>query len=362
MKIMILGYDGYIGWPLTMTLLKRGHDISGMDNLSRRRLVKKVGAKSASVISGVSHRQSLNENLHLGDVRSPLLHHFLQRYSPDVIFHLAEWPSAPFSMISYSHAVAHHRNNVEGTLNLLHGMKKHCPKAILIKIGTMGEYYQPDLEEMEGELGVIPENSLNYPRRPGSWYHLTKVHDSHNIKFACDTWGLHAIDVMQSPVYGCRVDRITSRLDYDQYFGTVVNRFCVQAKMGMPITIYGSGNQIRGFLSLRDSVGCLLTIAENYNQLFSKDRYIIINQLHERCSIGQLAAKVGSFVEGSKYTYLKNPRVEKESHAYLVEANILHNLGYRFHRTIAEEIPIILSYIMGHRVNKEVIMPTTNWR
>jgi len=262
MKVLILGIDGYIGWPLAMHLRERGHEVIGLDNLIRRYRVQHEGSESLIPIDGIVKRQQefpiettgLKSLTKLGS-------------DLDAIIHLAEQPSAPWSMRSVDTAIKTQYHNVLGTLNLLWLMQEHCPDAHLLKLGTMGEYGTPDcvipegtiprlcigIESMQSENYSVstpcPMKGLPFPRSAGSFYHLSKVHDTYNIIFACKTWGLRSTDIMQGVVFGHLPG---TRFDYDECFGTVINRFCVQAVAGVPLTIYGEGGQTRGYLPLKN--------------------------------------------------------------------------------------------------------------
>src|SRR5207302_9459050 len=169
-------------------------------------------------------------------------------------------------------AVQTQRNNVLGTLNVLHALTKYVPEAQLVKLGTMGEYGTPNIDIEEGWLDVElngRSDRLPFPKMPGSFYHLSKVHDSHNIHFACRVWGLAATDLNQGVVYGIATDEtelhpeLRTSFHYDAVFGTALNRFCAQAVAGVPLTVYGAGGQKRGFLNIRDTLECVRLAAEN---------------------------------------------------------------------------------------------------
>ncbi|MEO8396489.1 MAG: NAD-dependent epimerase/dehydratase family protein, partial [Chloroflexota bacterium] len=271
MKVFIAGVDGYLGWALAQHLTARGHVVAGNDLYLRRQWVEEVGSHSAIPIFTMEERlQAFRE--HFGSelifregslLDYPFLRTFLADFQPDAIVHLAEMPSAPYSMIDQEHAAFTQQNNVIGSLNVLWAMREVCPQAHLVKLGTMGEYGTPNVDIPEGFFEVEfrgRKDKMPFPRQPGSFYHLTKVHDTHNTIFACRIWNLSATDIMQGVVFGTQIDamgsdpRLRSRLDFDQCFGTAVNRFCCQAVIGHPLTLYGSGSQTRGFLPLRDSM------------------------------------------------------------------------------------------------------------
>jgi len=363
MRVLILGVDGYIGWALAQHLASEGHEVSGCDNYSRRDWVAEMGSQSATPIARMTSRlQAFREHFgdalrfHKGNLRDyNFVWNLLRAVKPEAIVHLAEMPSAPYSMIDVDHAVYTHANNVEGTLNLLHAMRDVCPEAHLIKLGSMGEYGTPDVDIPEGTFELSYKGRVAqaiFPRKAGSFYHLTKVHDSHNIEFACRVWGLKSTDIMQGVVYGTRWtssalsqddDRMWTRFDYDQCFGTAINRFCTQAVTGADLTMYGPGEQQRGFLPLQDSVQCLgIAITKPP----SKGEYRVLNQFEEVYSIRELAAKVVAAAARQGITAraacLENPRAEAASHYYAPEHQKLFELGYVPTRDMDGQLDIIL--------------------
>jgi UDP-sulfoquinovose synthase len=362
-KVLILGTDGYIGWALANELMNKDYEVFGVDAFFRRSTVK-----SLYPISSKDYRK---DQLYIlsDDIRySSILIELLQE-SPDAIIHLAEQPSAPFSM-THNGAMTTQSNNVLGTLRLLFFIKEHCPSTHLIKIGTMGEYGVPDCVIPEGmishcldeELRYCPMQGLMFPRSPGSFYHLSKVFDSLNIKFACDTWGLRSTDIMQGIVFGLAHE---TRFDYDENFGTVINRFCAQALAGVPLTIYGAGGQTRGFLPLTDSLRCLQIAIDNpplegTYRTFNQFAHIMTIMDCARLVI-RAAADLGIDV---KVRGIPNPRKESEDHTYHVVTDALHDLGYEpnldFYSVIRETLLTLMPY--KHLINKDIIYPTINWR
>lgn len=365
MKIMVLGVDGYIGWPLALHLQGRGHKVIGLDNLVRRYRVEHEGSTSLLPIDGIYKKQQ----------QFPIDTTALRMLSKldndlDAIVHLAEQPSAPWSMKNSEMAIKTQRDNVLGTLNLLWLMREFCPDAHLLKVGTMGEYGTPDCVIPEGTMPSLclgqkdmdcPMKGLPFPRSAGSFYHLSKVHDTHNIIFACKTWGLTSTDIMQGVVFGHIPG---TRFDYDECFGTVVNRFCVQAVVGMPLTVYGKGGQTRGYLPLKDSIECLTLSLENPPQ---KGEYRVFNQFAELYSVNQLAAIVET--EGNalgldvQISHIRNPRKEMEEHGYHPIHTGLKELGYRPSWDIGQEISELLKTIIPYKkdIRQEIIMPKIRW-
>jgi len=383
MRVLIAGIDGYLGWPLALHLGAKGHEVFGIDNFARRKNVAEVGSWSATPIPRVEKRLEVARNLRglrikffRGDLRKYQDAAYVLRQSrPDAIVHLGEQPSAPYSMIDCEHACYTQENNVIGTMNLLWAMKEFSPRAHLVKLGTMGEYGTPNIEIPEGFFEIEyrgRKDRLPFPRQAGSFYHLSKVHDSANIALACKIWGLMSTDVMQGVVYGTRTSEITdnklmTRFDFDEVFGTVINRFCAQAVIGYPLTPYGKGRQRRGFIALVDSIQCLTIALENPP---SHGEYRVFNQLDEIYGINELAEMV---CEASNEVGIKaeiasvdNPRVELEEHYYEVDHDELRRLGFRPVRKIDEELEIMVADLVKFKdrvkAKRSAIAPTVRWR
>lgn len=368
MKVLVCGIDGYIGWPLALHLEGRGHDVLGLDNYTRR-----TRADSAIPLMSIQQRKSLltTKEASLHKHRDTVFT-VLKAYEPDCIVHLAEIPSAPYSMESPSACEETHLCNVLGTLNLLWGMRQFCPEAHLLKLGTLGEYGTPDVEIPEGHYTCRingRSDRVMFPRMPGSFYHCTKVHDTHNIEFACRAWGLRATDVMQGVVYGVRTmematDHLLTRFDYDEQWGTAVNRFCAQALSGHPITLYGEGGQTRGWISLEDSVQCLTLALENPPE---SGEYRVFNQFEGIYSLEWLAKAVQLSARevglSPSIRHFENPRVEKERHFYLPISTKLPALGYRPSSSIGSKIAALFADLFPYknRIDVSRIVPYTRW-
>jgi UDP-sulfoquinovose synthase len=346
MRILIAGVDGYLGWTLAQYLVTRGHDIGGCDNYSRRDWVAEMGSQSATPIARMTDRlqafrQRFGRNVYfvkgsLTEYR--LVWNLLRAFRPDAIVHLGEMPSAPYSMVDIDHCVYTQTNNLVGTLNILHAMRDVCPDAHLVKLGTMGEYGTPNVPIPEGFFEIEyrgHKDRLPFPRQAGSWYHQTKVHDSNNIALACRIWGLRSTDIMQGVVYGTRIEemgddeRLLTRFDFDQSFGTAINRFCAQAVLGLPLTPFGKGHQKRGFLPLRDSMQCLTLTIEHPAAC---GEYRVFNQFEEVYDLTQLALRVQTAGEALglrvEVRNMENPRHEAEEHFYQPDHRHLLDLGY----------------------------------
>jgi len=383
MKILIPGMDGYIGWALTLRQLKLGNEVCGIDNFARRKNVEEMGSDSALPILSMKDRIKLLEeeygnkiSFYDGDLLdAQFTDNVVKNFKPDAVVHLGEQPSAPFSMIDQEHAVYTQKNNVLGTLNLIYAIKNHSPKAHLVKLGTMGEYGTPEMDIAEGFFEIEFRGkrvTIPYPRQAGSWYHWTKVHDSNNIMFACKLWGLSSTDIMQGIVYGTRIDEITdecffTRFDFDEVFGTVINRFCSQAIIGHPLTVYGAGGQTRGFLALIDSIQCISLLLENPAE---EGEYRVVNQFDERYNIKELSERVKKIGDKKglnvEITSLDNPRVEMEKHQYNADHEKLKKLGFKPSRNIDEELDIMLDDLIKYKARieskKDAIVKGVKWK
>ena len=383
MRVFIAGMDGYLGWPLAQSLTARGHEVSGIDAGFRRRWVTEMGSHSALPIVPIEERlealaeaSGLVAHVASGDLtEAGLLYQLFETLRPQAIVHLGQCPSAPYSMIDVEHAAWVQQNNVIGTLRLLYAMRDVVPDAHLLKLGTMGEYGTPGIDIPEGFFEVEyrgRRDRLPFPRQAGSWYHWSKVHDSNNVMFACRIWGLRATDVMQGVVYGTRIDemgddpRHVTRLDFDQAFGTAINRFCCQAVIGEPLTLFGRGTQRRGFLPLRDSVQCLTLAIENPPE---PAEYRVFNQFEECYGIAELAHKVVAAARelglSPSIVHIENPRTEAESHYYRPDHRKLLDLGYRPTHDMGAELRIMLTDLLPHRSRieekRELLLPDIRW-
>jgi len=382
MRILILGGDGYLGWPTALRFSARGHEVVIMDNFSRRLWHHEQSTDSLTPISSMADRIEAWEEhsgrriaSYVGNIEDgDLLDRVIAETLPECVVHFGEQPSAPFSMISRRHAVMTQRTNVIGTLNLLFSIRDHVPACHLVKLGTMGEYGTPDIDIEEGFIEIEHRGRrdvLPFPKLPGSLYHLSKVHDSHNIHFACRVWGLRATDLNQGVVYGIETDetaldaRLITRFDYDELFGTALNRFCVQAVIGHPLTVYGRGGQTRGFLNIRDTLQCVELAVEHPAKL---GEFRVFNQFTEQFTISELAelvrragAELGHEVAVRAFP---NPRIEAEEHYYNAANTKLHDLGLRPHLLGEELVQSMLRIIARHsdRVIGRAIVPRTRWR
>jgi UDP-sulfoquinovose synthase len=382
MRILILGGDGYLGWPTAMRFSDAGHEVSVVDNFSRRRWHTELSTDSLTPIASLTDRIEAWREKSGSEIRPfvgsmedfGFLDSVIAETLPEAIIHYGEQPSAPYSMRSRETAVETQYTNVIGTLNLLFAIRDRVPDCHLVKLGTMGEYGTPNIDIEEGFIEIAHNgrsDTLPFPKLPGSLYHLSKVHDSHNIHFACRIWGLRATDLNQGVVYGIETpesagdERLLTRFDYDEYFGTVLNRFCVQAVIGHPLTVYGEGGQTRGFLNIRDTLQCVELAVSNPAEL---GEFRVFNQFTEQFSVSALAelvqrsaAEVGHEVEIRRYP---NPRIEAEQHYYNAANTKLRDLGLKPHHLGEELVRSMLGMIERYRgrVIERAILPRTRWK
>lgn len=395
MKVMILGLDGYLGWTLALKLAKLGCQVSGIDNFTRRDCVMEKGAHTVVPIERMTERLiaaeealGLELNFRQMDIRDlHNLREFMEEVRPEAIVHYAEIPSAPYSMVDAEHAVETQHNNTLGTLGLLWVMKDVVPESSLIKLGTMGEYGSPLTGRPLFE-GVFPSDAVLRwddrewslggeitPRDPVSFYHCSKVQDTFNVYEACKYWWLRSYDVMQGVIYGVHTpevaadERLRTRLDIDEWFGTVVNRFVAQAILGIPLTVYGEGHQIRGLIALGDAMECMTRLICSPPE---PGQYAVVNQvsgLHKICELADTVARVGQRY-GCDVTIqrVENPRVEAEEHPLEVVSRALPGtFGFHPQVSLEQEItemfelltrPDIVSRI---KMKKHTVLPRTRW-
>jgi UDP-sulfoquinovose synthase len=382
MRIMVLGGDGYCGWATALYLSAKGHSVAIVDNFVRRQWDHELGAQTLTPILPLSDRLRIWTRLtgkvielFVGDVTD---YDFLlptsKQFEPEAIIHFAEQRSAPYSMIDRKHAVFTQVNNVVGTLNVLFAIREVQRDCHLIKLGTMGEYGTPNIDIEEGYINIEHNGRsdlLPFPKQPGSFYHLSKVHDSHNMMFACNVWGIRATDLNQGVVYGTMTDEIgldealINRLDYDEVFGTVLNRFCVQAAIGQPLTVYGKGGQTRGFLDIRDTVRCIELACLNPA---ARGECRVYNQFTEQFSVLDLAKNVqeagkdlGMKVE---IDHIPDPRVEAEHHYYNAKHSKLLDLGLQPHFLSESLLDSLMNIALKYRdrVDPTIMLPQVNWR
>ena len=382
MRVIILGGDGYCGWPTALHLSDAGHDVLIVDNFARRGIDAELGTSSLTPIASLQRRVGVWQEVsgkeigvRIGDLLDyDFLSNVMADFRPDAVVHYAEQRAAPYSMIDRKHAVYTQQNNVLGTLNLLFAIHEIVPDCHLIKLGTMGEYGTPNIDIEEGYIEIEHngrKDRLPYPKQPGSFYHLTKVHDSHNIHFACRIWGLRATDLNQGVVYGTvtpqteRHPELINRFDYDHVFGTALNRFCIQSAIGYPMTVYGKGGQTRGFLDIRDTVRCIELAMLNPAE---RGEFRVFNQFTEQFSVNQLAELVANASRKlgitARIENLPNPRVESEEHYYNAKHTKLLDLGLQPHYLSESLLDSLVNIAIEYRerVDLSQIPPSISWR
>lgn len=381
MRVLVLGGDGYLGWPTAMHFSAAGDEVWVADNFAKRQWELELGVEPISPVPTLHRRvrrwKELTGNaieLRVGDLTNHrFVYNLFEAAKPEVIIHYAEQPSAPYSMQGRTTAVETQVGNVTGTLNALFALRRHCPNAHLVKLGTMGEYGTPNIDIEEGYLTVTHNgrtDTVLYPKKPHSFYHLSKVHDSNNIAFACRIWGVRATDLNQGVVYGLDTeqtlldDELATSFHYDHVFGTVLNRFVVQAVMGQPLSVYGKGGQTRGFLNIRDTIQCVELAARNPADL---GEFRVFNQFTEQFSITDLANLVQEV--GSKHGLdvtvenVENPRVEQESHYYNAKHSKFADMGLQPHLLTDEVITSMMNQVekFHNLVNLDTMEPRIRW-
>lgn len=379
MRILVLGGDGYLGWPSALHLSAAGHEVAIADSFARRQYDVEMGVSSLVPILPLEDRVKIwatktGERIktYVGDLcDAAFTYQMVENFAPDTIVHFAEQRSAPYSMIDREHAVYTQTNNVVGNLNLLYAIADINRDIHLVKLGTMGEYGYPNIDIEEGWLTLTHNgrtDTVLYPKRPGSFYHLSKVHDSHNIEFACRIWGLRATDLNQGIVYGQETDETTAdpglatRFDYDSVFGTVLNRMVIQAVLGVPLTVYGKGGQTRGMLNIEDTVECIRLASENPADA---GEFRVFNQFTESMSVLGIAETIKAAYPGEvTIEHVENPRVESEEHYFKAAHTKLVDLGLVPHLLSDTLIDSMFAIAERHKgvARLDAVPPTVRWR
>jgi UDP-sulfoquinovose synthase len=382
MKIAILGGDGYCGWATALYLSSKGHSIAIIDNFARRQWDFELGVQTLTPIRPLPERLMVWQQLtgrsietFIGDITDyEFVASVISTFKPESIVHFAEQRSAPYSMIDQKHAVFTQVNNVVGTLNLLFAIRELAPDCHIVKLGTMGEYGTPNIDIEEGFITINHNgrsDTVPFPKQPGSFYHLSKVHDSHNIMFTCKIWGLRATDLNQGVVYGTVTDEVQmdealiNRFDYDDVFGTVLNRFCAQAAIGAPLTVYGKGGQTRGFLDIRDTVRCIEIVCLNPAE---RGEFRVFNQFTEQFSVLDLAKLIKEVSRDLdldvQIDHLPDPRVEAEAHYYNAKHSKLTDLGLEPHLLSEALVNSLINVAIRYRdrIDPAMFAPQVNWR
>lgn len=382
MKVIILGADGYLGWPTCMYFSQRGHEVIGVDSCFKRNATMELDCESLvpnpDLIQRAQIWQELTSreiNSYIGDVTNySFLKAILEEHRPDVVVHYAEQPSAPYSMIDHDKAAFTVSNNLIATLNVVYAVREVVPECHIVKLGTMGEYGTPDIDIEEGWIEIEHKGRKDkflFPRQASSLYHTTKIQDTDMLWFYVRTWGLRVTDLMQGPVYGISTDetefdpRLLPCFNYDEVFGTVLNRFVVQAVSVHPLTIYGKGGQIRGYINIKDTMQCVYLSAMQP----PGDRELrIFNQVTETFSVNQLAGMVKRVGENLGYKvkvkHYENPRVEKEEHYYNPKYTGLIELGLKPHYLTGEVLEGMFKVVEKHKSNirKDKIFRGVKWQ
>lgn len=382
MNVLILGGDGYLGWPTAMSYAAKGHTVAVADNYLRRNLALQTRSEAlmptpdlptrAEIFRSVSQYNVAVEIGDLNDYR--FMSNLFQKYQPQAVIHYAEMPSAPYSMMGYDEARLTLNNNLTVTLNLIFAVMQYAPDCHIIKLGTMGEYGTPNIDIEEGWIEIEHKGRKGkflYPRQAGSLYHTTKVMDTDLLWFYVRTYGLRVTDLMQGPVYGLSTPesdmdgRLLPNFHYDDIFGTVVNRFLVQAVAGVPLTVFGKGGQTRGYLNINDTLQCVELAMSNPVE---KGQLRILNQFTETFSVNQLAEIVQRVGNGMgldvKVQSIPNPRKEMEEHYYNPAHSGLLELGLKPHYLTDEVVASMLSEVLKYKDQIDVgkIMPRVRWK
>ena len=380
-KVMIIGGDGYCGWATALHLSNRGYEVAIVDNLCRRSFDDQLGFNSLTPIRGIHERvrkwEEVSGNkieLFVGDICDyEFLSAAFEAFEPTSAVHFGEQRSAPYSMMDRTRAVFTQTNNVMGSINLMYAIKEYAPECHLIKLGTMGEYGTPNIDIEEGYITIEHNgrtDTLPYPKQGNSFYHLSKCHDSANMLMCTKTWNMRTTDLNQGVVYGVATEEtmmdpaLINRLDYDAVFGTALNRFCIQAAVGHPMTVYGKGGQTRGFLDIRDTVRCIQIACDNPAE---PGEMRVFNQFTEQFSVNELAALITEAGKklglDPKVINVPNPRTEKEEHYYNAKNSKLQDLGLEPHLMSDALLDSLLNIIIDYKdnVDQRLILPGVNW-
>ncbi|MGC2434898.1 MAG: NAD-dependent epimerase/dehydratase family protein [Desulfobaccales bacterium] len=381
MRVLILGGDGYLGWPTAMYLSRRGVEVALVDNYFRRQACIELDREPLIQVPNLNRRAAFWEansgrrlTVAIGDVCDyPFLLKVFRQFEPEAVIHYAEQPAAPYSMMGHQQAIFTLTNNLVSTANLIYAVKECNPDCHIIKLGTMGVYGTPNIDIEEGYLEVEHKGRKHkflYPKTPGSLYHLTKAQDGDLLYFYCRIWSIRVTDLNQGPVYGVETeessqdDRLFSIFNYDDIFGTVLNRFLVQAVAGVPLTVYGKGGQTRGYLNITDTLACV-ELALGHPA--AAGEYRVFNQFVETFSVNDLArlvrqagANLGLQVE---IRHIPNPRLEAEEHYYNPAHTGLTALGLKPHYLTAEVLCGMLRLVQKYRENiqPQLILPKITW-
>jgi len=382
LRVLVLGADGYLGWPTTMHFSSRDHEVISVDNYFKRTAAEELGSEALIPSPDFLQRTKIWNELtgkevvvRIGDITDyNFISDIFGKYKPEAVIHYAEQPSAPYSMMDRDKAAFTVQNNLIGTLNIVHAAKEHTPECHIIKLGTMGEYGTPDIDIEEGWLNIEHKGRKDkflFPRQASSVYHTTKIQDTDLLWFYVRTWGLRVTDLMQGPVYGLSTDeadldpRLILNFHYDEIFGTVLNRFLVQAVAGYPLTVYGKGTQIRGYLNIKDTMSCVYLSATNPAK---SGELKVFNQITETFSVNELAERVKKVGDSQGHQVeiknIQNPRVEKEEHYYNPTYSGVLELGLTPHYLTDEVLEKMFNVVEQHKenINKDAIFRGVSWK
>ena len=381
MRVLILGGDGYLGWPTAMNLSAHGHEVTVVDNYLRRNLSREEDVEALYEVPNLIERCRIwkehtgqEVDVCIGDLTDwDFVSRVFREHPADAVIHYAEQPSAPYSMLNRPAATLTIQNNIGATANVIFAVREFCPDAHIIKLGTMGEYGTPNIDIEEGWLDITHHGRSDrflYPRQAGSLYHTTKVMDTDLLWYYVRMWDLRVTDLMQGPVYGIfteesrQDERLLPFFNYDELFGTVLNRFVVQAVADYELTVYGKGGQTRGYLNIMDTLNCVRLSLENPA---SKGELRIFNQLTETFTVNDLAARVervGNDMGLSvKVQHLENPRKEKEEHYYNPRHAGLLDLGLEPNFLTDEVLAEMIAHVIKHKhnIDKHKMFRGTKW-
>lgn len=381
MRILILGGDGYLGWPTAMHLAAAGHEVVAVDNYLRRRLCREVKVEPLYEVPELDERCAIWQGqtggkigYQIGDLTEwEFISGIFRNFGPQAVVHYAEQPAAPYSMLNRQAATLTLRNNLLVTANVIFAVRENSPDAHIVKLGTMGEYGTPNIDIEEGWLEVEHKGrhqKFLYPRQAGSLYHTTKIMDTDLLWFYVRMWNLRVTDLMQGPVYGIFTaetgndDRLLPFFNYDEIFGTVLNRFVVQAVAGYPLTVFGKGGQTRGFLNIKDTLNCIRLSLEN---LPDPGELRIFNQFTETFSVNELADRVkaagADFGLNVEIQHIENPRIEAEEHYYNPKHTGLMELGLKPHYLDDQTLAKMMQFVMKYqdRIARDQIYRQVKW-
>jgi UDP-sulfoquinovose synthase len=392
--ILILGGDGYLGWPTAMYFSNRGYDVTVIDNYFRRNACVELDVGMLYPVPTLIERARIWHELTgkeikvvIGDLTDPEIMRSLfdgrVEYSwavnkefagiPETVVHYAEQPSAPYSLINYKYANITLQNNLLVTNNLMFAIRDLARDTHIIKLGTMGEYGTPNIDIEEGWIEIDHKGRKDkflFPRQASSLYHTTKIMDTDLLWFGVRMWDLRVTDLMQGPVYGIETEeskideRLRTLFNYDEIFGTIINRFIVQAVVDYPLTVYGKGGQTRGYLNINDTLQCVHMSEQTPSR---KGELRIFNQIMETFSANELAEKVQQVGQKRGYdvqiNHLENPRKEAEEHYYNPTYQGLIELGVIPHYLTDDLLERMFLIVQGHKNNirKEAIFRRIKW-